>query len=887
MNEQAYSLVLETLHQAASQNPEILKPAEEKLKSWNTEPGFHSYLVNILKNRNIDNTVRWLGVLCLKNGVMKYWRKGAPNEIDSAEKQSLRQVLISDFSEPVPQIELQVAVIIAMIARFDWPDDWPQLVPTLLAAVQDKDSKTQDGALVTWQHVVKALSSKRLCGHRKLFQDLTRDLFPFMIELYNMILKQFLTEATDNKNLRRCLMCVKLLRKLLVYGFKKPHESPHVTQFVSEVFPQITTLLQLENHPSIDKTCLHKYMVNLIKVPLELHEHHPYSFIPFLSQALEFCVSLAFSLPSNGYSSSATSWQSLATSNEKLLMLTLNMMKNVILCQEYTVGKTCAQPETQQADAILDQVLSPQLLKHVTLTLVTQYMTLTGTELNNWDEDPEASMCDEGGESWKYSLRPCIETLFLSIFHKYSDILRPPLLHLLNEYKAPAQPTDMRRILIKDAVYNAIGLAAFDLYDEIDMDEWFQSSLRTELQIKDNNYRIIRKRVAWLLGNWSNVKFSSALRPVLYEALLPLMSPDEDLAVRLSACKAFKMCVDDFDFKTEQFLPFVNMHVLNVCSFLIVRMGSSIADFAHDIFESLPLLWAQSEDHNLLRAAIVTTLTHLTVAAGKVHSIVPQVIKYCTDTEQEQCLYMIEDGLELWLRVLQQSSTLPPALDELFPSLLTVLKDTSDYYVACSKILRAYILLDPASFFSYKVTHTVSLLCELLPQLRLEGTDSSYGFKQSLLLCILSRLILLDLNYFLSLVQEEARRTNTSHEAMLSNLLDDMIKKTHLVTQPERRKVIGLAYAALLTCESVIILNNAFLDLTTALASDVFSEPTRHDERKREIAQFDPVYSVHMGQFVQVKLSAMCSQVGADTFVSLVSSVDPEVVKNLQDYVSI
>lgn len=45
MNEQAYSLVLETLQQAASQNPEVLKPAEEKLKAWNTEAGFHSYLV--------------------------------------------------------------------------------------------------------------------------------------------------------------------------------------------------------------------------------------------------------------------------------------------------------------------------------------------------------------------------------------------------------------------------------------------------------------------------------------------------------------------------------------------------------------------------------------------------------------------------------------------------------------------------------------------------------------------------------------------------------------------------------------------------------------------------------------------------------------------------
>jgi hypothetical protein len=79
----------------------------------------------------------------------------------------------------------------------------------------------------------------------------------------------------------------------------------------------------------------------------------------------------------------------------------------------------------------------------------------------------------------------------------------------------------------------------------------------------------------------------------------------------------------------------------------------------------------------------------------KISILSRQVIKYCTDTEQEQCLYMIEDGLELWLRVLQQSSTLPPALDELFPSLLTVLKDTSDYYVACSKILR--VSLPPTS----------------------------------------------------------------------------------------------------------------------------------------------------------------------------------------------
>lgn len=969
MNEQAYSLVLETLQQAASQNPDVLKPAEEKLKSWNTEPGFHSYLINILKNRNIDNTVRWLGVLCLKNGVDKYWRKNAPNEIDSGEKQNLRQILLSDFQEPVPQIELQIAVIIAKIARFDWPHEWPQLVPTLLSAVQDKDSKTQDGALITWQHLVKSLSSKRLCGDRRLFQDLTRDLFPFMIELYMMHLKLFLTEATDNKNLRRCLTCVKLLRKLLLFGFKKPHESPHVQQFVSELFPQINSLQQLENHLSIDKHLLHKYVTNLMKVPLEFHEHHPFSFLPFLQPCLEFCVNLAFSLPSNA---------SLATTNEKLLMLSLNLLKNIILCKEYAsptnIGKGygSAQSETAQADAILKAFFTPVLLEHVTLSLVVQYLPLNQTELNTWDEDPEASVCDEGGESWKYAMRPCIETLFLTIFHKHTRVLMPALLSLVNEYRPPVEPTDMQRILVKDAVYNAVGLAAFDLYDDIDMDEWFKSSLRTELAIKHNNYRIIRKRVAWLLGNWTNVKFAAELRPHLYEALLPLMYPEEDLAVRLSACRAFKMCVDDFDFNTEQFMPFVNayfntlykllcdvkecdtkMHVLNVCSFLIERMGSSISGFADDIFDSLPLLWAQSEDHNLLRTAIVTTLNHLTVAADKIHSIVPEVIKYCTDTEQEQCLYMLEDGLELWIRVLHQSASLSPALDALYPNVLNILKDTSssEYYTPCSKILRAYILLDPASFFASKVSPTLSLISLLLPQLRLEGftqlaqvvelcvrvvpspplaalhplltmvipflleeTDNNHGFKQSLLLCILSRLILLDVTYFLSLVSEAAVRHSTTQEGMLNNLMDEMLKKTCLVTQAERRKVVGLAYVTLLSCRSVIIINkfgtimeqlaeilndvmrlpaegnefeDAFTDLTEIFSEDVFQEPTRHDERKKEIVRFDPVYAIPMNHFVQTKLSELCSHVGAETFASLVGNVDSEVLKNLQEYISI
>ena len=41
----------------------------------------------------------------------------------------------------------------------------------------------------------------------------------------------------------------------------------------------------------------------------------------------------------------------------------------------------------------------------------------------------------------------------------------------------PVNSQDLRALLNKDAVYNAVGLAAFDLYDEIDFDRWLVNGI--------------------------------------------------------------------------------------------------------------------------------------------------------------------------------------------------------------------------------------------------------------------------------------------------------------------------------------------------------------------------------------------------------------------------
>lgn len=80
------------------------------------------------------------------------------------EKHNIRQGLLSNFSEPINQIAVQWAALVAKVARLDCPVEWPQLFPTLIQAVESVDTLVQQRALLVLHHVVKALSSKRLAG---------------------------------------------------------------------------------------------------------------------------------------------------------------------------------------------------------------------------------------------------------------------------------------------------------------------------------------------------------------------------------------------------------------------------------------------------------------------------------------------------------------------------------------------------------------------------------------------------------------------------------------------------------------------------------------------------------------------------------------------------
>uniref|UniRef100_A0A663N3W3 Importin-11 n=1 Tax=Athene cunicularia TaxID=194338 RepID=A0A663N3W3_ATHCN len=898
----ASSIVLQVLTQATSQDTTVLKPAEEQLKQWETQPGFYSVLLNIFTNHTLDVNVRWLAVLYFKNGIDRYWRRVAPHALSEEEKATLRAGLIANFNEPVNQIATQISVLIAKVARVDCPRQWPELIPTLVESVKVQDDLRQHRALLTFYHVTKTLASKRLAADRKLFYD----------------------------------------------------------GFLHAVFERLKQFLECSRSIRAENVCrdrLEKTIILFTKVLLDFLDQHPFSFTPLIQRSLEFAVSYVFTEAGEGIVF------------ERFIVQCMNLIKMIVKNYAYKPSKNIedSSPETLEAHKIKTEFFTYPTLMEICRRLVTHYFLLTKEELAMWEEDPEGFTVEEtGGDSWKYSLRPCTEVLFIDIFHEYNQTLTPVLLEMVHSLQASTNMEDTSAILIKDAVYNAVGLAAYELFDSVDFDQWFKNQLLAELQVSHNRYKPIRRRVIWLIGQWISVKFKSDLRPVLYEAIRNLLQ-DQDLVVS----KNNFLPVDDFEFRTDQFLPYLEsmftllfqllqevtqcdtkMHVLHVLSCVIERVSMQVRPYVGCLVQYLPLLWKQSEEHNMLRCAILTTLIHLVQGLGadsrSLYPFLLPVIQLSTDVSQPPHVYLLEDGLELWLVTLENSPCLTPELLSIFQNMSALLELSSENFTNCFKIINAYIFLSSSEFLQMYAADLCQSFCEVLKDTTTDGQvqvlkvvenvlkvnpvlgpqmfqpllpsivrgiidGERYPVVMSTYLGIMGRILLQNAKFFSLLLNQMACEFGQELDQILGNVIEMWVDRMDNITQPERRKLSALALLSLLpSLNSVIhdkfcgIINISVEGLHDVMSEDPETEtykdcmlmshfeelkvtedeepPTEQDKRKKMLALKDPVHTVSLQQFVYEKLKAQQELLGEQGFQALMETVDTEIVAQLQKF---
>lgn len=88
-------------------------------------------------------------------------------------------------------------------------------------------------------------------GDRRIFHEFTSSIYAFILNLWNNFTETFLRETMQNaapviiiSSLEKALLTLRILRKLTVFGFYKPHTSQDCMSFLKIIFDRAKTTLE-------------------------------------------------------------------------------------------------------------------------------------------------------------------------------------------------------------------------------------------------------------------------------------------------------------------------------------------------------------------------------------------------------------------------------------------------------------------------------------------------------------------------------------------------------------------------------------------------------------------------------------------------------------------
>eukprot|EP00217_Crustomastix_stigmatica_P013008 CAMPEP_0183808506 /NCGR_PEP_ID=MMETSP0803_2-20130417/43761_1 /TAXON_ID=195967 /ORGANISM="Crustomastix stigmata, Strain CCMP3273" /LENGTH=369 /DNA_ID=CAMNT_0026053303 /DNA_START=54 /DNA_END=1159 /DNA_ORIENTATION=- len=151
--------------------------AEAVLMRWEVA-GLPTALVRVAEGVGAAREeARLLAVLVLKNGVgssvrklvgTREWERVAGPEQDEVRRALERMAL----AEPSERVAVQLALLVANVARVDYPDRWPHLVRGLLGAAAWANGQTppeqKDRALRVLKHTLSAVASRSAFMRQRL-----------------------------------------------------------------------------------------------------------------------------------------------------------------------------------------------------------------------------------------------------------------------------------------------------------------------------------------------------------------------------------------------------------------------------------------------------------------------------------------------------------------------------------------------------------------------------------------------------------------------------------------------------------------------------------------------------------------------------------------------
>lgn len=676
------------------------------------------------------------------------------------------------MSEQDNRLALQDALVIAKIARYEFPNDWPEAISGFVSSIRAPGTSPLQlaRALLTLLHIVKELSTGRLQRTRQHLQAATPEIVRAVGNVYAQLVEQWMA-SPEASLMHQSLLAIKVLRRLVVSGYEHPNRDSDVTSFWSLSQQHLGAFITLLNNAdsaltSETHSLLGKHTLQLSKLHHEMARDHPAAFamLPSSLQLTQSYWSLIKDFGNTFGTREATVsaigsakigtdgdaadekpfTEKIALKGLLLVRACVKMVHNPTQTFKYKTPEDKEEKKTA-TEFMRQTLLTEAFVREAMETMVTRFFVFRASDLREWLEEPEEwEKREEGdGEDWEFSIRSCSEKLFLDLAINYKDIIVEPL---LNVFYSVANPQN-EDVLFKDSVYTAIGLSASVVHQHLDFDAFIRDVLIAEVQKTEPGWNILRRRAAIILGQWISVRVSDDSRPLVYQIFQHLLNADDGLndeVVRVTAGRQFMNIANDWEFKPEQFLPYAQtiltqlmqligeveltdtkMALLNTISVIVERLDQHVTPYAERIVTLLPGLWDESGEEHLMKQAILTILARLVNAMKSesvpLHSLVFPIIKGAVEPGSETQIYLLEDALDLWGAVLVQtpSNAASPQLMELVQYLYPIYELGSENLRKSLEITESYIILAPHQMLSEGVRSSLFIaLSKLLGSLR-------------------------------------------------------------------------------------------------------------------------------------------------------------------------
>ena len=161
-------ITLQLLASTLDASHDVRSVAEAALKQQGKEQGHGVVLCSITLSPAAPPELRQLAAVLLKQYIKAHWVEGErryePPTATDEEKRFIKEALPAGLSEADSKVRTAVALAMATIAKWDYPEQWPGLLERLVASIKSGHDTHLGGR--RWPGLAGCCCAAAACGPR-------------------------------------------------------------------------------------------------------------------------------------------------------------------------------------------------------------------------------------------------------------------------------------------------------------------------------------------------------------------------------------------------------------------------------------------------------------------------------------------------------------------------------------------------------------------------------------------------------------------------------------------------------------------------------------------------------------------------------------------------